>query len=355
MHPPEDQKIKVLVVGFGYWGPNIVRNLLAHPHFQVCGIVDPDPQSNLNSKRLFRQVNTFSSLDEALREPGIEVMAIVSPPKTHCAIALRGLEAGMHLLIEKPLATSVEECDRIIATALKKKLKVMVDHTFCYNPAVQYIHQYVQAGHMGKILYYDSSRINFDGYQPDIDVIEDLAPHDLSILDLLLGGRLPDRICAIGMKCFNQKSVDLAHINAFYGDRFMAHLHMSWISPIKLRTVLLGGELKMVVYDENLATEKVRVYDKTIRFNGPVTRKGGYRVGDMTAPYFPEPEALSTMIDAFYRYIRHGEIPHADMYAGKRIVQIIEAARRSLADNGKITQPDPGDSSLCAPPAKKAA
>ncbi len=327
---------RVALVGYGYWGPNLLRNLVHHGGFTVVGVVDEKEDARDRVKRLYPNITLYRSLRDLLAEKKLDAVCIATPPSTHESLALEALAAGAHVFVEKPLALSVAQCDRILSAARRYQRKVMVDHTFVYNPAVEYLAQKVGTGGLGKLLYYDSVRVNLGGYQFGADVIWDLAPHDLSILDYLLHGKMPLTISATGASHFGQRHANLAYCHLQYADDFVAHLHLNWIAPVKVRTIMLGGTQSMAVYDENMATEKIRVYNKGIVLDAQDHNelRVSYRVGDMFAPALSSREALAASLTAFHRYLTLNEKPASDGEHGKRVVKILEAATLSLSNGG---------------------
>ena len=329
--------LRVGLVGFGYWGPNLLRNLTGHPRVQVLGVVEPSPRNQAACASRYPHIPLFGDLNSMLDATDIDAVVIATPPGTHCELAVCAIERGCHVLVEKPLAVSVAECDEILAAAAKHDRMVMVDHTFVYNPAVTRLAHEVESGQLGKLLYYDSTRVNLGGFQDQVNVLWDLAPHDLSILDYLTGGATPASVTAIGVKQFNSAVENLCYVTLQYANGFLAHLHLNWAAPIKLRTVLLGGDRKMAIYDDNNPSEKLRIYDKGVAIeNGAEDQlRVNYRVGDMLAPALVSTEALALMIAHFVDCVQTGQTPRSDGLAGKRVLEILEAASISLQHGGR--------------------
>ncbi len=329
---------RVGLVGFGYWGPNLLRNLIDNGNFDVVGVVELSPQARAKCSRQQPSIKTFDDLKSFLAETRPDAVVIATPAATHAALARQCMEAGADVLIEKPMASSVAEADSILETAARTGRKVMIDHTFLYHPAVRCLKEWISDGRMGELLYFDSVRANLGKLQPDVSVIWDLAPHDLSILDWLLDGKMPETITAMGVRHFKESAEDQCYLHMAYDNKFIAHVHLSWLAPVKLRTITLGGTKKMSVYDENLPTEKVKVYDKGVSLTGDVTRMNlrvEYRSGDMLAPAISSQEALAGMISQFHRYLTTGEKPASDGHLGRRVVQLIEASHLSLDRGGQ--------------------
>ena len=326
------------MIGYGYWGPNLLRNLAAHGGCEIIGVVDAKPEARTKAAKIFPHVPTFESLDKFLKEQKPDAVVIATPPSTHCELAVQCLNAGAHVLVEKPLAMSVSECDLVLATARKKGLKVMVDHTFAYNPPVQYLAEQIRNGNLGDLLYYDSVRANLGGFQPRTNVLWDLAPHDLSILDLFTGGKTPVSVTAVAVKHFDTQVENLCYLHLTYSNNFVAHLHLNWVAPIKIRSVMVGGTKKMAVYDENTPADRIKIYDKGVSLKtSPSSQdfKVAYRMGDMCAPAIPNHEALAQMVSEFVEYISTDKACVSDGTSGRRVVQILEAASLSVAQNGK--------------------
>lgn len=331
------KKTRVVLVGYGYWGPNLLRNVVMNPDAEVVGVVEANPVARGKCNSVYPHIPTFGTLDELIEKVPFQAAVIATPPSTHCELAIRCLTAGAHVLVEKPLAMSVAECDRILAVAAEMKLRVMVDHTFAFHPAVEHIAEGIDRGDLGDLLYYDSVRVNLGGFQPATNVLWDLAPHDLSILDLLLKGRVPTEISATGIRHFGSTVENLCYVSLKYGSDFIAHLNLNWTAPVKVRTITIGGSKKMAVYDDNLPTEKVKVYDKTVSLSDVTATdfRVSYRLGDMVAPAVSTREALAGVISHFMGCVRDGKQPVCDGQSGKRVVEILEAASLSMLEGGR--------------------
>lgn len=328
---------RVALVGYGYWGPNLLRNLVHHGGFEVAGIVDARDEARAKCARTYPHLKTFATVEALLEKEKLDAVLIATPPPTHRPIAIQCMEAGADVLIEKPMALSVADCDAILDRAKALGRRVMVDHTFVYNPAVDYLASQVRAGALGDLLYFDSVRVNLDGYQTGADVLWDLAPHDFSILDHLLGGKQPREVSVTGAHHFGQQRVNLAYCHLRYENEFVAHLHLNWVAPVKVRTIMLGGTKRMAVYDENTPTEKIKLYDKGLIVDAKLAAadlRASYRVGDMVAPALSTQEPLANMLSAFHRYLTRDERPVSDGHLGRRVVEVLEAASRSLAQGG---------------------
>jgi predicted dehydrogenase len=335
--------INVAVIGAGYWGPNLIRNFVACPDTKLVAVCDKDPQRLAKVITNYPNVAAFHDVDELFAQQDIDAVAIATPVGTHGPLGTAALQAGKHVLIEKPLAASVREAQGLVDLAEQMQLVLMVDHTFIYSPPVRKIKEIIDAGDLGDLYFVDSVRINLGLFQHDVNVIWDLAPHDLSILDYLVG-RLPKSLSATGACHANHQAEieDVAYLNLDFGDGLLASFHVNWLSPVKVRHFIIGGSKKGIVYNDLEANEKVKVYDRGISVNGDVDARHGvmidYRTGDVWAPHLPHQEPLQTMVRHFAECIREGKEPLSGGRAGLRIVKILEAAQRSIkAQGGRIT------------------
>lgn len=325
--------LRVLVVGYGYWGPNLVRNLMHCPNARPAAVCDRDSSQLAKARQLFPFVATFTDLNAAL-ESGIDAAIVATPASTHYAVALRCLEAGKHLLIEKPLTRTAAEGRDLVARAERAGRVLMVDHTFVYAPAVQLMKRLIDSGELGDIYYLDSIRINLGLIQSDINVIWDLAPHDLSIVDHLLG-QVPRRVAAAGKAHINERE-DMGMVTLDYGERLLASVHVNWLSPVKIRQVVIGGSRKSVVFNDLDPIEKVRIYERRVERATEDRHRVlfDYRLGDMWCPNVGTEEPLLAVVRHFTECILAGRPPLTDGHAGLRIVEILEATDRSLALGG---------------------
>ena len=331
--------MKVGVVGLGYWGPNLVRNFLATEYVDGVVCCDVSEKRLHIAKKNFPSVELTSSFDELLGRKDIEAIAVATPVSTHYPLGLKVLQAGKHLLLEKPMTGSSDEATRLIEYAAEKGLTLMVDHTFVYTGAVRKIKESIEKGTIGEIMYFDSVRVNLGLFQHDTNVIWDLAPHDLSIMDYLIG-KQPSAVSAVGVNHFNDVE-DVAYLTVHYNHKLIAHFHVNWLSPVKVRKILIGGSKLMVVYDDMEPSEKVKVYDKGVEVKGKESiykTLVQYRTGDMYAPQIEQTEALSLLTADFVNSIRSGKTPITDGKAGLNVVRILEAAERSLRSRGKIIE-----------------
>jgi predicted dehydrogenase len=333
-----DSLVGIGVVGYGYWGPNLVRNFSTSESTRVLGVSDLDPARLANSKRLHPAIPTTSDFRDLLENPKIDAVAIATPVHTHYELALAALKAGKHVFVEKPLAPTADQVRRLIDEADKRNLTLMVDHTFLYTPAVQKIRELLRDGSLGDIYYYDSIRSSLGLFQSDVNVIWDLAVHDISIIHYILKEE-PVAVSATGSSHVAGSPENMAHITLFFNSSCVAHVSVNWLSPIKVRQTFIGGSRKMIVYDDVEPTEKIKVYDKGITLNGTAEKEHqlriGYRAGDMWAPHISTKEALNTEAEHFADCIRNGTTPISSGASGLRVVEILEAASRSIAEQGR--------------------
>ena len=328
--------IRVGVIGYGYWGPNIVRNLNGLDYAQVAAICDRIPEAQKRARHACPGVEVTSDTNEILRSPHIDAVAIITPVWTHFELAKAALENGKHVFVEKPFTSNSDQAEVLIELAQKRDLKIMVDHTFLFTGAVKKIRQLIDQGELGDLYYYDSMRVNLGLFQHDIDVIWDLAPHDLSIMDYLIQNE-PEAVVATGETHLNSHA-DVAFITVYFPHNTIAHINVNWLSPVKIRTTLIGGEKKMLVWNDLEADEKVKVYDRGVNIAG---REGvyellvSYRSGDMWAPKIEQTEALKVELAYFMDCIEKNETPFNDGVSGLRVVKMLEAAGESLKLRGE--------------------
>ncbi len=330
--------INVGVIGYGYWGPNLVRNFSGGAETDVRAVADLDEKRLGLVKRRFPAVEVTTDFQALLSNPEIDAVAIATPVSSHYKLALQALRAGKHVFIEKPLTETAEQAQHLLDEAEKRGLVVHVDHTFIYTGAVRKMRQLVETGELGDLYYYDSVRVNLGLFQSDVDVIWDLAVHDLSIMDYVFSSR-PVAVSASGMSHVEGKPTNVAFLTVFFEDNAIAHLHVNWLAPVKVRRTLVGGSKKMIVYDDLEPSEKIKVYDKGITMDGEkedvYQQRIGYRTGDMWAPKLEVTEALQVEAEHFARCITSGERSFSDGHAGLRVVEILEAATRSLGERGR--------------------
>src|SRR3989475_6078018 len=323
--------LKLGVVGYGYWGPNIVRNFLSQPDCRIVAICDKNPKAVAQVLSRHPAVHATSDPDEVTGSPEIDAVAIVTPVSTHYDLAKKALENGKHVFVEKPFTATSAQAEELIELAERKHLVIMVDHTFLFTGAVRKVKELVDGGVLGPLYYYDATRVNLGLFQHDVNVIWDLAPHDLSIMDHLIGLE-PELVEATGGAHLNGLE-DVAYITLYFPGNVIAHINVNWLSPVKVRTTLVGGERKMLVWNDLEPAEKIKIYDKGVEVG---TEQGvhqllvSYRSGDMWAPKVEETEALQLETRYFLDCVAEGKRPFNDGRAGLRVVKMLEAADASL-------------------------
>jgi predicted dehydrogenase len=332
--------IRIGVIGYGYWGPNLVRNFYESPGAQVASVSDlrPDRLAVLSSR--YPTIKTTQNFRELIEDPTIDAVAIATPVSTHYDLALRALQEGKHVLVEKPLASNTDQVQHLIDVAMQRNRVLMVDHTFVYTGAVRKIRELVENGGLGEIYYYDSVRVNLGLFQHDVNVLWDLAVHDLSIMDFVLPFR-PCAVSATGLSHVPGGTENIAYLSLFFEGSQIAHIHANWLAPVKLRRTLIGASRKMIVYDDLDQGEKIKVYDKGITLNQHQNPEKlyqmlvGYRTGDMLAPQVDGTEALRREADHFLDCIAQQKEPVTGGGAGLRVVEILQAASQSMAQRGR--------------------
>jgi len=325
------------VIGYGYWGPNVVRNLVAMDGCRLLTIADVSPAAQKRAQKAYPGIMVTPDASDAILSTEIDAIAIVTPVWTHFELAKAALESGKHVFVEKPFTSNAAQGEELINLAQQKNLMIMVDHTFLFTSAVKKISELLNAGTLGKLYYYDSTRINLGLFQHDINVLWDLAPHDLSIMDYLIETS-PEAIVATGQKHLNGHE-DMAYMTLYFPDKVISHINVNWLSPVKVRTTLIGGEKRMLVWNDLEADEKVKVYDKGVDVNnneGVYERLVNYRSGDMWVPQLEQGEALHTELSYFVDCISSGQVPINDGCAGLRVVKMLEAASESLSKRGAL-------------------
>jgi len=329
--------VKFGVVGYGYWGPNVVRNLDRLEEAEVVAVCDKSPAARRKVAKAYPGVLVTDNAAEMMSSPEIDAIAVVTPVWTHYELAKAALQSGKHIFVEKPFTSNTAQAQELIELAARKNLKIMVDHTFLFTGAVTKIKQLLQEGALGKLYYYDSTRVNLGLFQHDVNVVWDLAPHDLSIIDHLIQ-QTPEAISATGQTHLNGHE-DVAFITVYFPDKVIAHINVNWLSPVKVRTTLIGGEKKMLVWNDLEADEKIKIYDKGVK----VTSREGlydllvhYRSGDMWAPQIEQVEALTRELAYFVECIAKNKTPMNDGEAGLRVVRMLEAANDSIRKRGEL-------------------
>ena len=336
------QSLNVAVIGAGYWGPNLIRNFHACPGVTLKAVCDRDRTRLDRVLAGYPSVEGVESTDQIFNDKSIDAVAIATPVGTHAPLALAALDAGKHVLVEKPLASCVRDAEAMVLAAKQANRLLMVDHTFLFSSPVRKIRQLIDTGEIGDLYFIDSVRINLGLFQHDVNVVWDLAPHDLSIMDYLVG-RLPRSLSAFG-SCHTPASgiEDVAYLNLDMGHGLLASFHVNWLSPVKIRHFIVGGSRKSVVFNDLEPSEKIRVYDRGISVEESLESRRGmlisYRTGDVWSPHLPHAEPLQEMVRHFVHCIHTGETPISDGDSGLRIVRILEAAQHSIkAQGGRIT------------------
>jgi len=329
--------IKFGVIGYGYWGPNVVRNLNALDGTEVVAVCDKSPTSRKRVQKAYPGVRVTSDSAEVMSSKDVDAIAVITPVWTHYELAKAALENGKHVFVEKPFTSTASQAEELINLAAKKNLKIMVDHTFLFTGAVKKIRQLLKEGSLGNLYYYDSTRVNLGLFQHDVNVIWDLAPHDLSIIDHLIA-ETPEAVVATGQTHLNGFE-DVAFITLYFPNKIIAHINVNWLSPVKVRTTLIGGEKKMLVWNDLEADEKIKIYDKGIDVQsqeGLYSLLVNYRSGDMWAPQVEQIEALNQELAYFAECIACDKAPFNDGAAGLRVVKMLEAADKSLHQRGAL-------------------
>ncbi|HVN13924.1 MAG TPA: Gfo/Idh/MocA family oxidoreductase [Kineosporiaceae bacterium] len=328
--------LRVGVIGCGYWGPNLVRNFARHPEVKVEAVCDRDLKRAERTGAEYRVPTVAASPDALFGAKQLDLIVVATPTATHFELAKAALSAGKHVLVMKPLTSSGEQAEELAHLAGKRGVLLAVDHTFVFTAAVRKMKELATNGALGELYYFDSVRVNLGLFQRDINVIWDLAPHDISILDFLVGGE-PEEILAVGVAHGQSPTENIAYITIKYPNSFLAHVHVNWLAPAKVRQLILGGSKKMVVYDDVQPSEKVKVYDKGVSFQNdadPYKALVSYRSGDMVAPQLDGKEALAVEVDNIVKAVRGKEQLVSDGAAGVRVVHLLEAAQRSIAQGG---------------------
>ncbi len=330
--------IKVGVIGCGYWGPNLIRNFNDNYHTDVIYACDLDVGRIERIKLRYPSITVTTNYKELFRDKNLQVVAIATPVRTHHKLIKEALHAGKHVLVEKPLTSKTREAKELVELAYKKNLILFVDHTFIYTGAVRKIKEFMSSGGIGDIYYFDSVRVNLGLFQSDINVIWDLAPHDVSIMDYLITEK-PKSVVATGASHTQSGIEDIAYVSVNFKSNLIAHFHLNWMSPVKIRRVILGGNKKMIVFDDLDPADKVKIYDKGITFaktNKKVVYQNiiQYRVGDMYAPNIDNREALKVMVDHLADCLLNKKIPITDGESGLRVVRILEASEKSMKKGG---------------------
>jgi predicted dehydrogenase len=327
--------MRVGLIGYGYWGPNLFRNFQVSPHFEVVAVAEARQARRDELRRQYPDLKLCETGEEIVAASDIDAVVIATPVATHFPLASRAMKAGKHVLVEKPMCASVAEGEELVAIAKSHKVTLMVDHTFLFTGAVSAMHKLCQSGEMGKISYYDSTRINLGLFQPDVNVMWDLAPHDFSIMDYLLGEE-PVCVEASGYCHINPGLPDIAYLTMHFPSDMIAHFNLSWMSPVKMRRTAIGGSKKMLVWDDLNPEEKIKIYNSGIELRPEAQRNiliPGYRIGDVFSPRLDRREALAGVVDHFAATISGKVTPIMGGDAGLRVVRMLEMAQQSLDRN----------------------
>lgn len=332
--------IRIGVIGYGYWGPNLVRNFVEAQNSEVRVVADQNPDQLERAQRRYPAITTTTDVNELIRHADVDAVAIATPVSTHYDLALAALQAGKHVLVEKPMTATVAQGERLIEEAEKRGLVLMVDHTFVYTGAVRKVHDLVSSGELGRIYYYDSTRVNLGLFQHDVNVLWDLAVHDLSIIEFVLN-QPPQAVSATGVSHIPGNPENVAYLTIYYPDNLIAHVNVNWLAPLKIRQTLIGGSRKMIVYNALEPIETIKVYDKGVDTQSTqeiYQTLIGYRTGDMYSPKIDPVEALALEVAHFLHCIEHQRTPETDGAAGLRVVKILEAATKSMAQRGGVVE-----------------
>lgn len=329
--------MKLGIIGLGYWGPNIVRNAVMNPEITRIVCCDQNPERLANIQKTFGSVEITQDTDALFKDPEIDGIAIITPVFAHYELALKALQHGKHILVEKPFMSSVQQSEEVLALAAKNNLVVMVDHTFIYTPAVRKIKELYTSGVLGDLYYFDSVRVNLGLFQRDVNVIWDLAPHDFSIMHHIIGKK-PVAVRAMGADHVGKGMEDVAYVHVEFENNLIAHFHVNWLSPVKVRRTLIAGTKKMVLYDDMENVEKIRVFDKGIDVNSKEAEYQmlvNYRAGEMYSPVLDNTEALKALIQEFADSIRENRKPLTSGEDGLEVVRILEATQNSIKNDGR--------------------
>lgn len=333
--------LKLGIIGYGYWGPNILRNFMGTPGVSVVAVCDVEDKARSHVKRNYPDMHVAHDCNEILDSTEIDAVAIITPVSTHYDLAKRALQNGKHIFIEKPFTSNQAQAEELINIAEQKHLTIMVDHTFLFCGAVKKIKQLIDEDVLGELYYFDSIRINLGLFQKDVNVIWDLAPHDLSIMNHIIGKK-PTAVSATGMSHFNDDIENVAYITVYFPGNCIAHFNVSWLSPVKIRTTLIGGNKKMIVWNDLVADEKIRVYDRGVENGHGGCREKmqrmmtSYRIGDMWCPKVENIEALKAEAEYFVECVDQNKRPVNDGAAGLEVVNMIEASVRSMKNGGEV-------------------
>lgn len=329
--------VNIGIIGYGYWGPNLVRNFNGNINFKVLKVADYREERLAFLHRIYPSIEITTNYEDVIKDKAIDAVAIATPVFTHYKLAKAALENGKHVLLEKPMTSSSKEAEELIEIALKKGLTLMVDHTFLYTGSVQKIKQIIDNDTIGKVKYLDSTRINLGLFQPDINVLWDLAPHDISILTHLIHEK-PYSLNATGASHTSNGIENIAYLTVNFESGFIAHFNCSWTSPVKIRLMLIGGDKKMIVFNDLEPSEKIKIYDTGYTVTTDADKERlmvDYRTGDIFIPKTPSTEALALMAEDFAQSILCNKKPISNFNSGLSVVKILEASNKSIKNKGK--------------------
>ncbi|MCH2046013.1 MAG: Gfo/Idh/MocA family oxidoreductase [Saprospiraceae bacterium] len=336
----KSNNLNLALIGYGYWGPKLARNINNIQGLSLYAVVDQSEAARKKVNQQYPETKTFADIQEVLQDKAVNAVVVATPVGTHYPFAKMALEAGKHVLVEKPLCSIAKEAEDLFATAHRLGLKLMVDHTYLYTDAVQKMKALVDEDEIGKITYIDSTRINLGLFQHDVNVLWDLAPHDISITSYLTG-KMPKTVQAFGAAHAKASIENIAYLNLKYDNEIIAHFNCSWVSPVKIRHFIVGGDKKMVIFNDLEATEKIRIYDTGYQVANKDERnrlKVDYRIGDIHIPKLPTSEALHNMLVDFRSFVNEGKEPISNEMITKHVVAILEMAEQSLKANGQPIQ-----------------
>lgn len=327
--------IKLGIIGYGYWGPNLLRNFSSANDVQVTWLSDSRKERLALATKLYPSLNTTTNPEELIAS-NVDAVVIATPVYTHFKFAKEALSRGKHVLLEKPMVSSTAEANELIEIALKRKLVLMVDHTFLYTGAVQKIKSIIDTDDIGKIKYFDSTRINLGLFQPDVNVLWDLAPHDISILNYIVTEQ-PSSVQAVGVSHTNNGLESIAYLTVNYKSDIIAHFNCSWVSPVKIRSILIGGDKKMILFNDMEPTEKIKIYETSYTVRNDEDKQRlliDYRTGDIFVPKLSTKEALAEMAADFAGAIIQARTPISSALTGLNVVRILEASEKSIKNRG---------------------
>lgn len=327
--------LRTAVVGYGYWGPHMARNLSQISGFELSAVIDLSPARRKAVEDKHPGIPTFLTIDDAIQAIELDAVVIATPTNTHFEISKTALTNGLHVIVEKPLTTDVATSTELADLAIRKNLVLLVDHTYVYSPAVERMKELVDAGELGELVYFDSTRVNLGLFQPDVSVLWDLAVHDLAILQRVTG-RMPTAVSATGGRHQNAKFEAAAFMTLYFDDLFFAHINVSWLSPMKIRRTVLSGTKKTILFDDMLPDERLRIYDGGVEENEMALLE--YRLGNISMPKLPNAEALRTELEHFLECIRKGTEPISSARSALQIVATLEAAQQSMELGGTIVR-----------------